>query len=103
MRPDAVEKKITKKTKAIIIVHIYGLPVDVDPIIELSKKYQLKIIEDAAEAHGHRRGQLPPRVQAAPQRREGNEARLQLERFTRPLLRCPDGKRRVQFPVNSSS
>lgn len=47
-----IESKITSRTKAIMIVHIYGLPVDVDPIIDLARKYGLKIIEDAAEMHG---------------------------------------------------
>ncbi len=47
-----IEAKITKKTKAIMIVHIYGLPVDMQPILDLAKKYKLKIIEDAAEMHG---------------------------------------------------
>ena len=47
-----IESKITSKTKAIMVVHIYGLPVDMDPVMELAKKYKLKIIEDAAEAHG---------------------------------------------------
>ncbi|MFH1644684.1 MAG: DegT/DnrJ/EryC1/StrS family aminotransferase [bacterium] len=47
-----IEKLITQKTKAIMVVHIYGLPVDMDPILELAKKYNLKIIEDAAEMHG---------------------------------------------------
>jgi Predicted pyridoxal phosphate-dependent enzyme apparently involved in regulation of cell wall biogenesis len=47
-----IENKITKKTKAIMIVHIYGIPVDIDPILSLAKKYNLKIIEDAAEMHG---------------------------------------------------
>jgi perosamine synthetase len=47
-----VEAKITSKTKAIIVVHIYGLPVDIDPILDLAKKYKLKVIEDAAEMHG---------------------------------------------------
>lgn len=47
-----VEEKITEKTKAIMVVHIYGLPVDMDPIWALAKKYNLVIIEDAAEAHG---------------------------------------------------
>ena len=47
-----IEEKITSKTKAIMAVHIYGLPVDMDPLIKLAKKYNLKIIEDAAEAHG---------------------------------------------------
>lgn len=47
-----IKNKITPKTKAIMIVHIYGLSVDVDPILELAKKYNLKIIEDAAEMLG---------------------------------------------------
>lgn len=47
-----VEKKITHRTKAIMIVHIYGLTVDIDPIIKLAKKYNLRVIEDAAEMHG---------------------------------------------------
>ncbi|MBW2020573.1 MAG: DegT/DnrJ/EryC1/StrS family aminotransferase [Deltaproteobacteria bacterium] len=47
-----IEAKITSKTKAIMVVHIYGLPVDMEPIVALSLKYGLKIIEDAAEAHG---------------------------------------------------
>ncbi len=47
-----IEEKITEKTKAIIPVHIYGHPCDMDKILELSKKYNLFIIEDAAEAHG---------------------------------------------------
>lgn len=47
-----IEKKITAKTKAIMIVHIYGLPVDVDPILEIAQKYGLYVIEDAAEMHG---------------------------------------------------
>ena len=47
-----IEEKITPKTKAILVVHIYGFPVDMDPVIELAKKYNLKIIEDAAEMHG---------------------------------------------------
>ena len=47
-----IEAKITPKTKAIMVVHIYGLPVDMDPVIALAKKYNLLIIEDVAEAHG---------------------------------------------------
>jgi len=47
-----IESKITSKTKAIMIVHIYGLPVDIDPILKIAKKYNLKVIEDAAEMHG---------------------------------------------------
>lgn len=47
-----IEAKITPRTKAIMIVHIYGLPVDVDPVLALAKKHGLKVIEDAAEMHG---------------------------------------------------
>ena len=49
---DTIEEKITPKTKAIMIVHIYGLTVDVNPVLALAKKYNLKIIEDAAEVIG---------------------------------------------------
>ena len=52
MDVNQIEAKITKKTKAICIVHIYGLPADLDPILGLAKKYNLKVIEDAAEMHG---------------------------------------------------
>lgn len=52
MKADEIEAKITENTKAIMIVHIYGLPVDVDPILKLAAKYGLKVIEDAAEMHG---------------------------------------------------
>ena len=41
-----------QKTKAIMVVHIYGLPVDMDPVIEICKKYKLKLIEDTAEQIG---------------------------------------------------
>ena len=49
---DNIEPKITPKTKAIMIVHIFGLTVDIDPILGLAKKYNLKIIEDAAQMIG---------------------------------------------------
>ncbi len=52
MEVSEVEAKITTKTKAILVVHIYGLPVDMDPILDLCKKYNLYLIEDAAEMHG---------------------------------------------------
>ena len=47
-----VVTKITPRTKAIMVVHIYGLPVDMNPIMALAKEHGLKIIEDAAEMHG---------------------------------------------------
>lgn len=52
MNVEEIEKKITNRTKAIMMVHLYGLPVNIDKIMELSKKYNLKVIEDAAEMHG---------------------------------------------------
>lgn len=52
MKVEDIGAKITPNTKAIMMVHVYGLPVDIDPILELAKKYNLKIIEDAAEMHG---------------------------------------------------
>ncbi len=53
--PSGIKKlaaKITKKTKAIMPVHIYGHPVDMDPLLEVAKQHNLLVIEDAAEAHG---------------------------------------------------
>jgi len=47
-----IERRISARTKAIMVVHIYGLPVDMNPILELADKYGLKIIEDAAQMHG---------------------------------------------------
>jgi perosamine synthetase len=47
-----VEQLVTPKTKAIIAVHIYGLPVDMDPLLEVARKYGIPVIEDAAESHG---------------------------------------------------
>lgn len=50
--PKEIEKKITKKTKAVICVHLYGLPCDMEPIITLCRKHNLVLIEDACQAHG---------------------------------------------------
>lgn len=47
-----IEEKITEKTKAIMVVHLYGQPADMDPILKIAQKYDLKVIEDAAQAHG---------------------------------------------------
>ena len=49
---ERIAARITSRTKAIMIVHIYGLPVDMDPVLALAKRHGLKIIEDAAEMHG---------------------------------------------------
>jgi perosamine synthetase len=50
--PTKIERTITKKTKAIMVVHLYGHPADMDPILDIAKKHNLFIVEDAAEAHG---------------------------------------------------
>ncbi len=50
--PEKIEEKITPKTKAIMAVHLYGQPADMDPILVLAEKYNLRVIEDAAQAHG---------------------------------------------------
>ena len=50
--PDRIEEKITPKTKAIMPVHLYGKVCNMDPTLEIAKKYDLKIIEDCAQAHG---------------------------------------------------
>lgn len=52
MNTEDIEAKITPRTKAIMIVHLYGLPVEVDKVLALAKKHNLKVIEDAAEMHG---------------------------------------------------
>ena len=52
INPDNLEKAITSKTKAILIVHLYGQNALTDKIFEIAKKYDLKIIEDNAQAHG---------------------------------------------------
>jgi perosamine synthetase len=52
MDVNQIESKITANTKAILVVHIYGLPVDMDPVIDLAQRHGLIIIEDAAEMHG---------------------------------------------------
>lgn len=49
---EQIEETITKNTKAIIPVHLYGQPVDMDPILDMAKKYNIYIVEDAAQAHG---------------------------------------------------
>lgn len=52
MRVDEIESKITKNTRALLIVHIYGLPVEMNAVLDIAKRYNLKVIEDAAEMHG---------------------------------------------------
>lgn len=60
LNPDLIERALTKKTKAIMPVHLYGLTADMDPINEIAEKNGLRVIEDAAQAHGARyKGRRP--------------------------------------------
>jgi dTDP-4-amino-4,6-dideoxygalactose transaminase len=52
MDPALIERAITPKTRAILPVHLYGLPADMDPIVEIARRHGLTVIEDAAQAHG---------------------------------------------------
>jgi dTDP-4-amino-4,6-dideoxygalactose transaminase len=52
--PDRVEAAITPRTRAIVPVHLYGQPADVDPIVEIAGRHGLRVLEDAAQAHGAR-------------------------------------------------
>lgn len=54
MKIEDIEKKITKKTKAIIATHIYNYPLDIEKIKKISKSYKITLIEDAAEVLGHK-------------------------------------------------
>ena len=57
--PALIEAKITPKTRAIIVVHLYGHPAEMDPILAIARRHNLFVVEDAAEAHGARyRGQV---------------------------------------------
>jgi dTDP-4-amino-4,6-dideoxygalactose transaminase len=50
--PDDIERRITKRTKAIVVVHLYGYPCDMAPIMKIAKKHGIKVIEDVSHAHG---------------------------------------------------
>ena len=52
MKVEDIEPLVTEQTKAIMAVHIYGITVDMDPLLEIAKKYKFKVIEDAAEVIG---------------------------------------------------
>ncbi|MGE6513585.1 DegT/DnrJ/EryC1/StrS family aminotransferase [Lysinibacillus sphaericus] len=52
IEPSLIEEKITTRTKAILVVHLYGRVVDMSPVLKLATKYNLKVIEDAAQSHG---------------------------------------------------
>lgn len=50
--PEDVRKKITPRTRAVLPVHLYGIPCDMDPLLDIAKEYGLYVIEDCAQAHG---------------------------------------------------
>lgn len=50
--PSRIEAAITRRTKAVLPVHLYGHPADLDPILDIAKRYGLRVLEDAAQAHG---------------------------------------------------
>jgi perosamine synthetase len=52
--PALIEAKVSERTKAIMPVHIHGMPADMDPVLEIAKKHNLSVIEDVAQAHGAR-------------------------------------------------
>jgi len=52
LKPELVERAITKRTKAIMPVHLYGHPADLEPLLEICRKHNLPLIEDACQAHG---------------------------------------------------
>lgn len=54
IEPSLIEAAITSATKVILPVHLYGQPVDLDPILEIAKQHELRVVEDAAQAHGAR-------------------------------------------------
>ena len=54
MDPDQIEAAITPKTRAILPVHLHGVPADLDPILKISEKYDVAVVDDAALAAGAR-------------------------------------------------
>ena len=52
LSPEAIEKAVTERTRAVIAVHLYGQPADMNKILAIAKRHKLKVIEDCAQAHG---------------------------------------------------
>ena len=50
--PEQIERKITNRTKAILVVHLYGQPACMDQVMQIAEKYRLRVVEDCAQAHG---------------------------------------------------
>lgn len=59
MNVHEIEEKISARTKAIMVVHIFGLPVDMDPVLDIAKRHGLSILEDAAQMHGQQYKGMP--------------------------------------------
>lgn len=57
--PAQIEAKLSERTKAVIAVHIHGMPADMDGVLAIAKEHELKVIEDAAQAHGSRYKDVP--------------------------------------------
>lgn len=56
LNPDLLERAITPRTKAVLPVHLYGQPFDLEPVLEICRKHRLPLVEDAAQAHGAKYG-----------------------------------------------
>ncbi len=52
LNPRRIEKAISERTRAILPIHLYGRPADMDPVLAVAKRYSLRVVEDAAQAHG---------------------------------------------------
>jgi perosamine synthetase len=57
--PDDAEKKITSRTRALVLVHLWGMPCRLDPLLDLARRHNLAVVEDASHAHGARHGERP--------------------------------------------
>ena len=57
--PAQIEAKLSERTKAVVAVHIHGMPADMDGVLAIAKQHELKVIEDAAQAHGSRYKGVP--------------------------------------------
>ena len=102
--PAKIEAKISERTKAVIAVHLHGLCADVDPILEICKKHNLLLIEDAAQAHGAKyKGRKAGTLgdMAILQRAGQQEPALRRGRLLRDQQRRPGRPRKPDAPVRA--